>query len=174
MTQQSLLAGFLPTAKSETTSPTWARPSVHRTMLDITQVLSRRATCSKLAVGCVLTDALGRIVGTGYNGVPKGVPHCIDHACPGHGGAAGSDTCIAVHAEQNALMRCAHVDQVINCYVTHAPCMRCTKMLMNTGCQNIWYSTASPIDENAKALWLAHRARWTFLDYDDPGLRYDP
>ena len=134
MTQQSLPAGFLPTAKSETTSPPWARPSVHRTMLDIAQVLSRRATCPKLTVGCVLTDAFGRIVGTGYNGVPRGIPHCIDHACVGHGGAAGSDTCIAVHAEQNALMRCAHVDQVINCYVTHAPCMRCTKMLMNTGC----------------------------------------
>lgn len=107
------------------------------TMLQVAATLARRATCRKLAVGCVLTDRWGRILATGYNGVPRGMVHCTDFACPGACAPKGSDLCEAVHAEQNALLQCQEPDKIEVCYVTHFPCMRCIKTLLNTGCQRI-------------------------------------
>lgn len=131
------------------------RPSLAQTMLEITQVLAKRATCGKMGVGCVLTDKHGRIVGTGYNGVPRGCTHCTDVPCAGLSSPAGSDLCEAVHAEQNALMRCGNVDTIYRCYTTHAPCMRCTKMLINTGCFEMIFLDDSILEPAAKRLWYA-------------------
>lgn len=52
------------------------RPSRHRTLLDVARVLSYRGTCSRAQVGAVIARD-GRIIGTGYNGAPAGMPHCI-------------------------------------------------------------------------------------------------
>ena len=89
------------------------RPALDTTMIAIAQILAQRATCSKLAVGCVLTDRQGRILATGYNGVPRGCPHCIDVPCPGANAPAGADLCEAVHAEQNALLQCKDIDKIV-------------------------------------------------------------
>jgi len=128
-------------------------------MLDIASCLAQRATCGKLAVGCVLVDTYGRIIGSGYNGVPRGMAHCTDEACPGSLDPKGSDTCIAVHAEQNALLMCRDPEQIETCYTTHAPCLRCTKMLLNTSCKAIIYSN-SGFEVPAKTLWLAAGRTW--------------
>jgi dCMP deaminase len=114
------------------------RPTIKDTMIGIAEILARRSTCSKLAVGCVLTDAKGRIIGTGYNGVPQGCVHCTDHPCRGATAPAGSDLCEAVHAEQNAMLQCREVDKIFACFCTHVPCLRCMKQLMNTPCREIW------------------------------------
>lgn len=113
------------------------RPSIDETMLSIAGVLAFRATCQKLAVGCVLTDEHNRILATGYNGVPRSMTHCIDKDCGGAYKPPGSDTCIAVHAEQNALLQCPDPDKIVTCYVTHVPCMRCMKTLLNTSTKRI-------------------------------------
>lgn len=105
-------------------------------MLAVAMVLALRATCKKLAVGCVVVDDYGRILGTGYNGVPHGMTHCIDIPCVGATMPAGSDTCEAVHAEQNALLGIDH-RKIHKVYTTHAPCLRCTKLLLNTACQEL-------------------------------------
>lgn len=136
------------------------RPSIEETMLEIAGVLARRATCSKLAVGCVLTDVNGKIIGSGYNGVPHGMPHCIDEPCPGCGTPAGSDKCIAVHAEMNAIINCgADIPRIHTCYTTHAPCLRCVKTLLNTGCVGIVHS-GGELDPAAKDLWLTAGRSW--------------
>jgi len=130
------------------------RPSLGTTMLGIASLLAQRATCSKLKVGCVLVDASGRILATGYNGVPRGCPHCIDVPCAGANAPAGADLCEAVHAEQNALLQCRDVDKIHTCYVTHMPCMRCIKQLMNTSCQDIVYLDGTLEQPAARDLWL--------------------
>lgn len=134
---------------------TFDRPSIDDTMLMVAQILAQRATCVKLSVGCVLTDARGRIVGAGYNGVPVGMTHCTDEACPGATMPAGSDTCEAVHAEQNALLNCPDPWAIVTCYVTHGPCLRCTKLLLNTGCRRIVFPGCdeATADFGGRALW---------------------
>jgi dCMP deaminase len=44
--------------------------------LRLTEVTALRGTCLRRQVGCVLTDADGHILSTGYNGVAAGMPHC--------------------------------------------------------------------------------------------------
>lgn len=142
-----------------------SRPSLDETMLRIAELLALRATCPKLAVGCVLVDKRGRIIGAGYNGVPHGVPHCIDKFCAGAQAAAGSDLCIAVHAEQNAILQVPNVENIWTCYVTHPPCMACTKLLANTGCTRIVMSSIAPFNRAAMHLWHTNPQRsWVVFE----------
>jgi dCMP deaminase len=141
------------------------RPSLGNTMLGIASLLAQRATCSKLKVGCVLVDASGRILSTGYNGVPRGCPHCIDVPCAGANAPAGADLCEAVHAEQNALLQCKDVDKIDTCYVTHMPCMRCIKQLMNTSCTSIFYIHGANSQPAARDLWLHPHGGRTLLSW---------
>lgn len=132
-------------------------------MMSIARVLSFRATCRKLAVGAVLINDRFQIIGTGYNGVPRNYPHCSQYPCEGADQPAGSDTCIAVHAEQNALMQCHRVEDIFCLYCTHAPCMRCTKMLLNTSCSCIVFGCETPMDNRAAELWKAMGRAWNQL-----------
>lgn len=119
-----------------------SRPTRSESFLDIAYVLAQRSTCVRRRVGAVLTDAYTHIIGTGYNGVPKGYKHCIDQPCGGHTHSSGKglESCLAIHAEQNALMQCPDVMKIDAIYVTTSPCMHCMKMLLNTSCQCIVYS----------------------------------
>ncbi len=125
-------------------------------MLSTALMQSRRATCARRQVGAVLTNALGHIIGTGYNGPPRGVPHCIDEPCNGahYPSGEGLEHCQAVHAEQNAMLQCKDVLDIDTLYCTDFPCMHCLKMLMNTGCNRIVYLNDYPHNQ-AKALWLS-------------------
>lgn len=44
--------------------------------LRLAEVTALRGTCLRRQVGCVLVDYGGRVLATGYNGVPRGMPHC--------------------------------------------------------------------------------------------------
>jgi len=143
------------------------RPSLGQTMLTIAGVLARRATCRKLHVGCVLIDAMGKILGTGYNGVPRSLPHCTEEPCAGVHAPKGADLCEAVHAEQNALLQCSDVTKIVVAYVTHAPCMRCTKLLLNTNCKVICFVDDSQEEPAARELWKRAKRDWICFDRAD-------
>ena len=142
--------------------------------LDIAQAIAQRATCARRRVGCVLTDFRGRILSTGYNGVPSGWKHCIDHPCKGAGlpSGKGLDQCEAIHAEQNALLNCPDVNAIHTAYVTDSPCVHCVKLLLNTSCQFIYFVREYPHAE-AKELWERDGSRrWiqaTGRETEDPG-----
>ena len=127
------------------------RPTIDQVMLAIAAVLSSRATCIKLKVGCVLTDNKGLILSAGYNGPASGRPHCTDTIkdecyCAGH--------CQATHAESNAMLSFIG-DRVLidTCYTTHSPCIACCKQLIQTGCERIVFSKPSEEHDKAKAFW---------------------
>jgi dCMP deaminase len=57
-----------------------------------------------------------------------------------------------IHAETNAIIQAAlHGVSTKGsiCYVTHFPCINCTKALINAGITRLVYSTAYRMDENA-------------------------
>ena len=64
---------------------------------------------------------------------------------------SGSDTCQAVHAEINALIRCKDVEKIHTCYTTVFPCSNCLKTLLNTSCQRIVYMEGNVLDWWTKA-----------------------
>lgn len=121
----------------------------------LAQAWALRGTCARRKVGCVLFDAQGHELGSGYNGPASGEAHCTDQACPGATLAPGTglETCEAIHAEQNALLRCRDVTRIRVAYVTHSPCLHCVKLLMNTSCTRIVFATPYAHDAAAKALW---------------------
>jgi len=140
-----------------------SRPTLDLVMLGVATCLAQRATCSKLKVGCVLVDEDGHIIGSGYNGNPRDMPHCIDEPCKGASAPKGSDLCEAVHAEANALLNCQDVSKIYTCYTTHAPCLRCAKTLLNTGCYRIVYYTKG-YELSAMDLWLRADRYWDEVD----------
>lgn len=100
-------------------------------------ILSTRSTCHRLAVGATIVRDK-RIIASGYNGSVAGEAHCIDEGCyleDGH--------CVrTVHAEMNALLQCAKFGvktEGAEVYVTHFPCLPCTKALIQAGIQKIYY-----------------------------------
>ena len=44
-------------------------------LMGVAEVVARRGTCSRAQVGVVFARE-GRILATGYNGAPRGIPHC--------------------------------------------------------------------------------------------------
>ena len=117
------------------------RKSWDEYFMEITQLVAQRSTCDRAFVGCVLVNSDHRIVSTGYNGTASGNPHCID---VGHRMRDGH--CIAtIHAEMNALLYCAKEGIPAKgsiCYVTHFPCLNCTKALIQAGISAIYYHEA--------------------------------
>ena len=107
--------------------------------LGIAELVSRRSTCFRRSVGCVAINKHGHIVATGYNGTPRGMPHCIDSPCPGatQPSGTGLSLCQSAHAEINCLLQCRDVMEITTIYCTTKPCSECVKAIANTGCQEI-------------------------------------
>lgn len=124
------------------------RKNWNKYFMEITEMVASRSTCDRAFVGCVLVNDEHRIVSTGYNGSVSGNPHCDD---VGHTIRDGH--CIAtIHAEMNALLYCAKEGiSVKNCiaYVTHFPCLNCTKALIQAGIKKIYYKHEYNVDEYA-------------------------
>lgn len=59
------------------------RPSLDQYLMGLAMVASKRTTCIKRAVGCVLADAKGHVLSIGYNGVASGRPHCNEDGWSG-------------------------------------------------------------------------------------------
>ena len=127
------------------------RKTWNQYFMDLAYMVAERGSCDRAYVGCVLVNKDHRIVSTGYNGSITGNPHCdeIGHVMrDGH--------CIAtIHAEMNALLYCAKAGIAVNgsiCYVTHFPCLNCTKALIQAGISAIYYREAYRMDDYALKL----------------------
>ncbi|HDD67484.1 MAG TPA: hypothetical protein ENG31_02545, partial [Candidatus Thorarchaeota archaeon] len=57
-----------------------ARKSKDVYFAEIADLVSSRSTCLRNQVGAVLVKE-GQILSTGYNGAPKGLPHCSEVGC---------------------------------------------------------------------------------------------
>lgn len=105
------------------------------------------STCGKRQYFAVILDSYGHVLGTGWNGGPPGAQHCNEGGCPrfSEGSAPGSnyDNCIAIHAEQNALLHSNYTDRRDGCtlLVNGPPCYGCAKLLVNGGITRLVYIT---------------------------------
>jgi dCMP deaminase len=113
------------------------RPDWDSYFLKIAYAVSERSTCDRAFVGCVLVLEK-RILTTGFNGSPAGQAHCDD---AGHLMVEGH--CVrTIHAETNAIIQAAlHGVSTRGaiCYVTHFPCINCSKVLINSGITRLVY-----------------------------------
>ncbi len=113
----------------------------------IARQVAQRSTCPRVSVGAVIVRER-RILTTGYNGAPEGLPHCLEVGC-----IIEDDHCQrSLHAEQNAILQAAFHGVSIaggTMYVTHQPCNTCAKMVINAGLKRVIYAGEYP-DELAR------------------------
>ena len=120
------------------------RPTWNEYFMELAVLTAQRSTCLRRQVGAVIVKDR-HIIATGYNGAPRGIKHCEDR-----GGCLRQkmnipsgerhELCIALHAEQNAIIQAASLGQSVEgatIYVTHQPCVICAKMIINAGIQEI-------------------------------------
>ena len=109
------------------------RPSWNEYFQEIVITTAKRSPCERLKVGCLLVKDF-RIISQGYNGFLPGCEHTSiiqnDHEQA------------TVHAEQNAICDCAK--RGVSCenaiaYITHYPCLICTRLLLACGINEIKY-----------------------------------
>jgi len=133
------------------------RPEWEVYFLEIAQLVSKRSTCLRRAVGAVLVKDK-RILASGYNGAPSGMKHCAEVGCEREKlnvpSGFRAELCRGLHAEQNAIIQAAYHGVEIKgsiLYSTTMPCSICIKMLINAGIKKIIYLEGYP-DPLAKRL----------------------
>jgi len=117
------------------------RPDWNEYFKEIVQVTSKRSPCERLKVGCVLVKE-NRIISQGYNGFLPGFPH-TSIIRDNHEQAT-------IHAEQNAICDCSKRGVSCNgciAYITHYPCIICTRLLIASGIIQIYYINDYKNDE---------------------------
>jgi dCMP deaminase len=119
------------------------RPEIDEYFLKIAKVVGQRSTCLRHNIGAVLVRDK-QIISTGYNGAPAGLPDCLEIGCLKDQNkilsGTGHDVCRAVHAEQNAIIQAAlhgTSTQGGTLYTTHAPCLMCSKIIINAGIKRV-------------------------------------
>jgi len=110
-----------------------SRPSWDQYFKEIVLVTKKRSPCKRLQVGCILVKD-NRIISQGYNGFLSGCKH-KSIVRDNHEQAT-------LHAEQNALMDCCKRGVSSNntiAYITHYPCIICSRLLIAGGIKEIKY-----------------------------------
>ncbi len=129
--------------------PVLDRPSWDTYFIQIAHLVKTRATCPRRSVGAVIVRDR-RILATGYNGAPRGLPHCPEGGpeTDWPGGCMRAGHCIrSLHAEQNALLQAAMIGvpcEGSSMYVTCQPCNTCAKMIINAGIVRVVYEGDYP------------------------------
>ena len=167
-------------------SQPFERPDKGTYFLLIAMAARTRADCVGRRVGAVISRD-GRVVSTGYNGTPFGIPNCSEGGClrcsrRGDGIASrggGYDVCVCVHAEQNAILTAARFgQQTLGASITSTvqPCFGCLKELLQAGITDVQYLHVwDPLEAYGEpglaAQYALLRARFaSFSQIGDPSL----
>jgi len=130
------------------------RPSWDDYFMAIAKLIASRGTCDRLYAGAVLVKN-NRIISTGYNGSPPGLPHCHD---VGHLLEEGH--CVrTIHGEHNAILQAAVQGSTstvgATMYTKYNPCIHCTKYVIAAGIKRV---VVGKIYRNAKAIEMLKAA----------------
>ena len=126
--------------------------------MEITRLVAKRATCLRRQVGAVIVRDK-RILATGYNGAPRGLPHCAETGClrekMGIPSGQKQELCRGLHAEQNAIIQAALSGVSIadsQLYSVTRPCIVCAKMIINAGIKRVVFEDSYPDDLSKEML----------------------
>lgn len=156
-----------------------ARPSKLEYAVLLALAARTRADCLGRRVGAVVIRE-DRVLSTGYNGTPIGMPNCSEggcHRCASRdsgrypvGGAY--DLCVCVHAEQNAILAAARFGQSTlggTLTTTLRPCFGCCKEALQAGIIAVryldeWEPVAGEQDPGLAVQYASLRARFAVFE----------
>jgi dCMP deaminase len=112
------------------------RPSWDDYFMAMVKIVAARGTCNRLYAGSVLVKD-NRIIATGYNGSPPGLPHCDD---VGH--LLEDGHCVrTIHGEHNSLLQAAKQGGTATngstMYTKYSPCIHCSKYIIAAGIKRL-------------------------------------
>ena len=116
----------------------------------------------RLHVGAIVVKD-DRIISIGYNGMPAGWDNnCEDESVElysGHEGAIHRTVLKTrpevLHAESNAISKLARSSESgegATMFITHAPCMDCSKLIYQSGIRSVYFGSAYRDDSGVKFL----------------------
>ena len=103
------------------------------------------STCARVQVGCIIVRD-GRIISTGWNGVPAGQDHCKNEYVFGGLPIESHHTWSTkheVHAETNAIGYAAKngvSTKDADVYTSVSPCIDCAKLIIAAGIKYVYYT----------------------------------
>lgn len=121
--------------------------SWQRYFMDMAEMAASRSKDPNTKVGCIIASKDKVVVATGYNGIPAGV-----HDLPERMERPAKYLWTA-HAEENAVAQAARVGASLRdgyAYVTHPPCARCARSLIQAGIKVVYTGsgqTSMPAEE---------------------------
>ena len=131
------------------------RPNWDEYFMNITDQVAIRSQCNRGQTGAVIVSRDHRIISTGYNNPPAGMPACDDYGCiivdrPGHGPSCRR----TVHAELNAIMHLGERRSEAHAmYTKFAPCNMCMEQVLKFGIKDIIYKESyDTLDAEREAL----------------------
>ncbi len=130
-----------------------SRPDWDEYFMRMAKVAALRSNCVKRKVAAVIVRDK-RVISTGYNGTPRGTRNCFEGGCPRCNQLADSgtqlDDCLCSHGEENAITQAAYHGVSVKggvLYTTFSPCLTCTKMIINSGIEEVVYNLEYPLSD---------------------------
>ncbi|MDP6348648.1 MAG: dCMP deaminase family protein [Chloroflexota bacterium] len=137
------------------------RPEWDEYFMNLAREVARRSNCQRRHVGAIAVKNR-TIISTGYNGTPFGVTNCDEGGCPRCAGdtppGEGYDTCLCVHAEQNAIALAARHGTSTEgavIYSTLRPCFGCVKEMVQSGIGEVVYEEDIGYDAELEPVYSA-------------------
>lgn len=121
--------------------------SWHRYFMDMAHKVASRSKDPSTKVGCIVTSKDKVVVASGYNGIPQGVADLPERM------ERPAKYLWTAHAEENAVALAARVGSSLRdgyAYVTHYPCSRCARSLIQAGIRVVYVgggTTSMPQEE---------------------------
>ena len=115
------------------------RPTWPERIMKHVELWAESSTCSKLATAAVIVDPDWQVLVSGFNGAPRGLPHCT----PETRNEDRNGHCLTcVHAEDNCVLQAARVGISLKggqMFTLHRPCVRCSTRLAQLGLASLTY-----------------------------------
>jgi dCMP deaminase len=140
------------------------RPTWDKTWMNMAHVIAERSLCDRDKVGAVVVSATNRLLDTGYNGPPRGMPRdesgCANW-CPR--AAVGLkrapnpayDDCNSIHAEANALLFGDRSQRAYGTiYISSGVCSGCAKLIANSGLTRVVCDVTHVMPHRDSDMWF--------------------
>lgn len=107
-----------------------------RTYIKMAETFAELSYAERKKVGAIIVSENDQIISQGFNGTVPGFPNVCE-------GEDGKTTWDVLHAETNAISKCARYGNSTNnatLYVTLSPCPNCAKTIVQAGIKRVVYT----------------------------------
>lgn len=126
----------------------------HRRFIELAHDVAKWSKDPSTKVGCVIIGERSEIRSTGYNGLPRGVRDSADRM------ERPAKYLWTSHAEENAVAQAALIGVSLSgctAYVTHQPCSRCARTLIQAGISVVIFDEAGATNMPSEEFAIARQ-----------------